>query len=318
MASAPPADAQRRSVRATRMAPASTSRLIAASADVSPQQQQQALRDLQGRGACAQTAAVAAAGAASGPRLLALTHRACPPPSSALLSETAAPAEAFAARGAPAWATRPPLGPYDLNDRVACHPRLAQRTLCQMANSHNTQTRADAAQNPACAAGMLIVLAQDPDPAVRADAVMHQRCPLELATLLAADPHVDVRFAAVRRYGTSQQTLERLSEHHQHRAGRRSALPSWLPKSLDQNDYIDVRAVVAGRADCPPELLEYCAEDHLANVRAAAAANPACPPELLTKLAGDAHDYVRAAAAANPACPPELLEAPAREPLHKL
>jgi len=75
----------------------------------------------------------------------------------------------------------------------------------------------------------------------------------------------------------------------------------------------EARWAVAQHPGCPPQALEWLAEDPMAWVRGGVARNPQSPPQLLQLLARDPEWRVRRAVAGNPACPPQVLRALARD-----
>jgi hypothetical protein len=69
-----------------------------------------------------------------------------------------------------------------------------------------------------------------------------------------------------------------------------------------------VRAYVAGRPDCPPDLLQQLVQDRQWQVRAEALANPRCPLKCMRMVTTDRETLSEAVAVANnAACPPDLL-----------
>ena len=124
----------------------------------------------------------------------------------------------------------------------------------------------------------------------------------------------DVRRTLARNPATPVETLQRLLESGttdiQYHVARNPSIPTWLLEEMTAD--AGALATIAGRADCPAEILERCAASSVLWQRRIAAANPSCPAAKLARLASD-HWEVQLALAGNEMCPPEVLEQFSRE-----
>lgn len=132
-----------------------------------------------------------------------------------------------------------------------------------------------------------------------------------------------------------RKVVEDLSEVLPEGIAAYAGLPEADVRALAARGYLGTCSVVAGREDCPPDLLSELAVHNHVNVRRAVASNSATPihtvamlaadtdkwvrqdiarrddlsllPSLWDVLATDKELWVRASVARNPGCPPEIL-----------
>ena len=243
------------------------------------------LAALEGRGACAQRAAEAALGDASGylAEPAVLEHRACPPGMRRARpewSESAAGAAAWHGRREPANETFPVFGVRAVMNRP---PSSARADL---------DLKLAALTNPHCPTAVFERVSDDPDPTLRVLALSTPRGDRLLLARLAADPDLVVRAEAAKSRRCSPQMIARFASD---------------PAS-------GVRAEAASHPNCAPRVLARLAGDPNPTVRRTVASHHLCPAEVLARLAEDADSTVRDSVASNVHTPRSVLERFACDP----
>ena len=198
---------------------------------------------------------------------------------------------------------------------AAASPACAADVVVAAAGHRNPRLRAAAAKNPNCPEATLTALAADEDPRVRAAAARNTSSPESCWQTLSGDKDRQVRAAAV--HHCPPEMLHHFARDDDPApmnawaaslAAARPDCPKALLERLAQSRSLRVRCAVAAHADAV-DICQRLAADPEPHVRAVVAGRRSCPPELLVALAEDPEPHVRFQVAANPSCPTDVLQA---------
>ena len=232
--------AQTAAVRCARLLAGFSIDTAAAAAGVSRRHMLQALNATVGRGVCAEIATAAAAVGQIDSRIVALTHRACPPPTARRAGGDISVSVRRAGVGVAGWSAR------------SSGHRVASRGVVAAVVASDPVLSPVAAIDGAQVA-WLVHLAGRAHPDTRTAVAGHVQCPPMLLEVLAADSDRYVRKAVAENVACPHGLLGRLA------AGSAS-----------------MRQAVANNVACPQVLLERLACDDDPASRVTIAENPCC------------------------------------------